>query len=213
MASKLSVYNGALLVLGERKLSSLSEDRAPRRRLDTVWDGGGVKKCLEAGFWNFAMQTVELTYSPSVSPAFGFQCAFDKPTDWVRTFMVSADGSFSRPLIGYEDQGAYWYADIETLYVRYVSDDNQFGGDLSLWTENFTTYVEHYFALKICKSTTNSNTDKTELEQTVRRLLNVARATDAMNETTRFPPEGSWSRARRGGSRTRDGGPTDRLIS
>lgn len=47
MASKLTVYNGALLVLGERKLASLSESTPSRRKLDTVWDDDGVKHCLE----------------------------------------------------------------------------------------------------------------------------------------------------------------------
>jgi hypothetical protein len=76
MASKLSIYNGALLALGERKLSSLTEARGSRRRLDSVWDDGGVKSCLQAGFWNFAMQSIELTYSPSITPAFGYRYAF-----------------------------------------------------------------------------------------------------------------------------------------
>lgn len=211
MTSKLALYNGANLVLGERKLSSLTEGRPSRRRLDSVFDDGGVKSCLQAGFWNFAMQTIELTYSPSITPAFGFQYAFDKPTDWVRTFMVSQEGSFSCPYLGYEDQGAYWYADVDTLYIRYVSDDAEFGGDLSLWPENFTRYAEHYFAWRITKATSNSNTDKDLLAADLKRLLNVARATDAMDETTRFPPQGSWSRARQG-TRRSDGGRTDRLT-
>lgn len=211
MSSKLALYNASNLILGERKLSSLTENRPSRRRLDSVFDDGGVKSCLQSGFWNFAMQTVELTYSPSVSPAFGFQYAFDKPTDWVRTFMVSQEGSFACPYLGYEDQGAYWYADIDTLYVRYVSDDAELGGDLSLWPENFTRYVEHYFAWRIAKATSNSNTDKEQLAVEMKRLLNVARATDAMDETTRFPPQGSWVRSRRGG-RGSDGGRTDRLT-
>lgn len=211
MSDKLSLYNAALLALGERKLSSLTENRAPRRRLDSVWDGGGVKFCLQQSFWNWAMQTVELTFSPSVTPAFGFRYAFDKPTDWVRTFMVSADETFSVPLLEFEDQAAYWWANVNTLYVRYVSDDNAYGMDLSLWPENFTRYVEHYFALRICKAETNSNTDKDQLERDVKRYLNIAKATDAMDETTRFPPPGSWASARRGRNR-RDGGSSGSLI-
>jgi hypothetical protein len=212
MASKLSVYQSALLVLGERKLSSLTEERAPRRRLDSVWDDGGVKSCLQAGFWNFAMRAVELSYSPSITPAFGLRYAFDKPTDWVRTWMVSCDDRFTEELHGYEDEGAYWYADPDTIWVRYVSSDTSWGMDLSLWPENFTRYVEHYFAWRICKGTTGSNTDKETLGAEMLRLLKIARATDAMDETTRFAPEGSWSKARRGWGSRRDRGSRGSLI-
>jgi|AGTN01.3.fsa_nt_gi hypothetical protein len=212
MADKLSVYNGALLALGERKLVSVTENRASRRRLDSVWDANGVKSCLQAGFWNFAMRALELSFSPSITPAFGLRYAFDKPSDWVRTWLVSGDDRFTEELRGYEDEGAYWYADPDTIWVRYVSNDSQLGGDLSLWPENFTRYVEGYFAWRICKSTTGSNGDKDSLGAEMERLLKRARATDAMDETTRFPPEGSWSKSRRGWGSRRDRGNRGSLI-
>lgn len=211
MPSKLSVYNAALEVLGERKLASLSENRAPKRRLDSVWDDGGVKACLEQGFWNFAMADSEITHSPSVNPAYGFLYAFDKPTDWCRTFMVSADETYSVQLLEFEDQAAYWWANCDPLYVRYVSNDASYGMDLSLWTESFTRYVAHYFAWRICKSTTGSNTDKDQIEKEANKLLVRAKSTDAMNETTRFPERGTWSTSRLGNTR-RDRGPRGNLI-
>lgn len=213
MASKLSVYNGACLALGERKLSSLAENRPSRRRLDSVWDDDGVKSCLQAGFWNFAMQSIELTHSPSIDPAFGFRYAFDKPTDWARTALVSADENFADELLNYEDQGVYWYADCDPIYVRYVSDDNAFGMDLANWPANFTRYVEHYFAMRICKATNNSTADTEALEAKVKRLLNEAKATDAMDESTKLLRPGSWSRARQGSSSgRRDRGSRGQLI-
>lgn len=212
MASKLSVYNDALEVLGERKIAALTENRAPRRRLDSVWDGGGVKHCLEQGFWNFAMADEQVTHSPSVTPAYGFQFAFDKPTAWRRTFMVSADETYSLQLLEFEDQGSYWWANCDPLYVRYVSSDDAYGMDLSLWTEKFSRYVSHYFAWRICKSTTGSNEDKDRIAKEANKLLIDARATDAMNETTRFPERGTWSTSRLGGQSRRDGGPRGNLI-
>lgn len=213
MASKLSLYNSALEVLGERKLASLAENRAPRRRLDSVWDDGGVKYCLEQGFWNHAMADIEITHSPSVAPAYGFRFAFNKPTDWCRTFMISADETYSIQLLEFEDQVGYWFANCDPLYVRYVSADIARGLDLTLWPEKFTRYVAHYFAWRICKSTTGSGADKDQLGKEAAKLLVDAQATDAMNETTRFPEPGTWSRSRRA-SRTsrRDNGPRGNLI-
>lgn len=213
MASKLSVYNAALLILGERKLNSLSESRASRRRLDSVWDGDiGVLYCLQQGLWNHAMCTAELTYSPSVSPAFGYSYAFDKPTDWVRTALCSDDENFCNLRFDYRDEGAYWLANPDTIYVRYVSKDTDYGLDLSLWPPNFTAYVAHHFAAEICLATTNSESKKAELDKLVKRKLNGARAHDAMDETPQSLPAGSWSRARHGGGGSNDGGSRSRLI-
>ena len=60
MASKLILYNDALLLAGERSLANLSEDTEPRRLLDQVWNNGGVNLCLEEAQWEFAMRTVRV---------------------------------------------------------------------------------------------------------------------------------------------------------
>ena len=83
MPSKLSIYNGALTIIGERKLASLTENREPRYKLDEIWDNDMIDRCLQMGQWKFAKRTVELTASPSVTPSFGFQYAFEQPADHV----------------------------------------------------------------------------------------------------------------------------------
>jgi hypothetical protein len=204
MPSKLSVYNGACLALGERKLASLSENVAMRRRLDTAWDNEAVSECLSRGLWNFALRSIELTYSPSITPDFGHRYAFDKPTDWVRTALVATDEFFRHAMTGYVDEASYWFADIDTIFVRYVSSDTQYGADLSLWPPNFTRFVEHSLAEKVAKSTTSSDADVEGLERKVKRLLLKARSTDAMDEATQTIPS-RWAAARIA-SRSRENG-------
>ena len=53
---KLDIYNDALIVLGSRRLLTLSEDRKPRHVLDDVWgtDNKIVIRALERADWNFA---------------------------------------------------------------------------------------------------------------------------------------------------------------
>lgn len=212
MASKLSLYNGALLILGARKLTSLSQNVASRRRLDTVWDGDtGVLRCLEQGLWNFAMRTVSLSFSPSVDPEFGYTYAFDKPEDWVNTAQMSDDENFCG-VLDFEDKGTYWYADPETIYAKIVSKDTAYGLDLSLWTPGFTEYAEHHFASKICKATTGSEQETLDLVGLTEKKLRLARSKDAMNEGPKTPPPGTWSRSRRGNSSSRERGKLNRLI-
>jgi hypothetical protein len=194
MASRLSLYQSAALVVGERKPASLSENSPVRRRLDTVWDDQGVRKCLKRGFWNFAMRSVKFDYSPSIEPSFGYRRAFNKPTDWVRTYIVTSDEHFRNP-IRYVDESGFWFADYDVIFVRFVSDDQDYGGDLSAWAENFTEFAAHWFASKIVNATTGTATELDRLDAKVKRLLLAARSTDAMDEPVQYP-QSRWAGAR-----------------
>ena len=215
MASKLLVYNASLLLVGERKLASLTENREPRRLLDDVFDGGAVKTCLEAGFWNFGTRALKIEFDPSVAPDFGFTRAFAKPPDWVRTAVVSASEYFKPPFKGHQfaDEAGFWFADIRVLYAKIVSDGADYGGDLGTWPESFARYFENYLASRIAWKITRSKETVTAINDELKRLLKGAAAKDAMNEGAAFSPEGSWNRARRGrGAGRRDGGSRSQLI-
>jgi hypothetical protein len=198
MATKLSLYNGALLMLGERAIAALSEDREPRRLLDLVWDNGGVRTCLETGLWNFAMRSMRIEYDPNLAPDFGFRRAFAKPEDWVRTGVAAVDAYF-RPLKAHEfaDEADYWFADVDTLYVKMVSDGAEYGSNFSAWPESFSRYVETYLAVRIAGKLTRSGSLVQALKDDLKRLKTAALAKDANNEGAAFPPEGSWNRSRR----------------
>src|SRR3990172_7607076 len=156
MADRLSLYNAALTFCGERVLASLTESREPRRLLDQVWDDGGVNLCLEAGQWRFAMRAVSLDYDPDITPAFGLIRAFAKPTDWRATSAVCSDEYMNTPLLQYVDEAGYWYADLDTIYVRYVSSDAAFGNNFSLWPTRFFDFAACHFATKIVLKLTSS---------------------------------------------------------
>lgn len=198
MTSKLSLYNNALMLLGERKLANLTENRESRRALDAAWDDGAVSYCLEQGLWNFAIRSVQIDYSPSIEPDFGYQYAFNKPEDWVRTAAVCSDDRYNNPVTQYTDETGYWWADLQTLYIRFVSDDVSFGNDLSLWPQTFTKFVEAYLAEQICPRITQSDGTLDRIQKKAKKLLIDARSKDAMNEPQRFLPRGSWTSARLG---------------
>lgn len=204
-ATKLGLYNGALRILKERKLASLSENREPRRLLDDVWgDGstnGAVRYCLEMGQWTFATRSAQVDYSPSITPGFGHRYAFDQPSDMVRVTAVCADEYYTQPLLEYVDERRYWYASQPTIYVKYISNDANYGADLSLWPESFVKVVEAYLAKEIAGSLTQGD-DKVRLAEALwDQAKKEARSADAMNKPTVFPPPGSWVSSRRGNSR------------
>lgn len=209
MSAQLDLYNAALLFCGERFLGSLTENREPRRLLDQVWATGGVKLMLEKGQWNFATRTQQLDFDSGISPGFGYQYAFDQPDDYCNTRAVCADEYFRQPLIRHVFEGGYWYADLQTIYVRYVSDDVNYGMNMNKWPQTFLEVVACHFASKIVLKLGNDASEKQRLETMTEKLLKKAKNSSAMQEPTQFPAPGSWSRSRQRYSNYSDGGNGD----
>ena len=207
MATQLEVFNSALLLLktGPISQSELTNGSVERARiLNTAWTGA-VRRCLEMGLWKFAIRSVLVDSSPSVSSDFGFTYAFDHASDYVRTCAVCSDEFFRNPLTDrdYSDEGGFWWANIDPIYVQYISDDIEFGADLGLWPSSFQNYVEHYLAHRSAGALKG---DVEDLERQTKAALNTARSHDAMNGPTRTLPMSSWNAARLGGRGRRDGG-------
>lgn len=210
--SRIDIYNDALLIIGERFLSSLTEDREPRRLLDHVWNNDGVRDCLESGQWYFATRTIRIDFDPGVDPEFGYRYAFEKPSDWVLTSALSADEFFEVPLNSYFDEADYWYADLTVLFVRYISIDGGYGFDFSRWPKKFTKFVSAHFASEIIQKI---DPERYDAVMKIRdKRLTDAKNNDAMADPPQFPAQGSWSISRSRGYSTsrRDRGNRGSLI-
>lgn len=211
--TKLQLYNIAMLALGDRRLETLTDDRAERRDLDEVYTRGkgAVTRLLEQGQWNWAMRAVKLDRSASITPEFGFAYAFDIPTDYVRLNMISAGERFMKPLDFYEFEGEYIYADVDPLYIRYVSNANDWGGDFSRWPDTFSEWAGHWLATQIAYRTKGAD-EIDRLEARTKKLLIDARSKDVSAEPPRWPPLSSWASSRLGRSSRRDRGQTGSLT-
>ncbi len=196
MTDKLSLYKGTLRVLGERPIASLTEDRPPRHTLDDIWDSGIIDLALQAGFWHFAMRTIQIEYTGDFTPPFGYQRAFEKPADWIRTAAISLDDYFNTPLNRFADEAGYWFADQDTLYIKFISNREDFGGDIGKWPINFCRYFETLMAAEAAERITQNRVKKGDLVQIAESLATKARSTDAMNQPVSFPPRGNWATAR-----------------
>ena len=213
MTTKLKLYNQTLRILGERKLARVDENRSLRHVMDDEWDDDFVDGVLDSGYWNFAMRTAQISYNPSIEPDFGYQHAFDKPSDWIRTWQVSGDEYFHLPLNQYADEQDYWFSDLDVIYVRYVSNDDQYGANIAEWPHAFAEFAAHEMAWKIVRLATASETKKQELKQERKEARAHALSVDAANQPVSRPPPGRWVQSRRQGIRTRwDGGNRHRLI-
>lgn len=214
-ASRLTLYNDALLLAGERALASLTEANEPRRLLDQIYNNQGIDACLEEGQWEFAMRTVRIDYDPGITPSYGFNRAFDKPTDWILTSGLCSDEFFRVPVLRYVDEAGFWYSDLDSLYVRYVSNDATYGYDMSKWPPSFKDFVAAHFASQLVLKTSN---DESRLNMFINpanpmhsirgRALLKAKSKCAMASPTMLSAQGNWSKSRMRGTNRRDGGGT-----
>ena len=206
ITDRLQVYNTALLLCGERSLGSLTEDREPRRNLDQAWNGGAVDKCLEEGQWRFAMRTVQIDSDPSIAPDFGYRNAFNKPEDWVVTSAVCEEEYFRTPLTAYTDEADCWFSDLDTIYVKYVSNDVLWGMNIGKWPQAFADFVSAHLASRIIIKLSESEEKMKAIMGLREKFKREAKNAAAMSEPTRFAARGTWSRARTKGSKRSDGG-------
>lgn len=204
MPDKLSIYNGALRLLGERKLSSLTEDRPARYYLDDAWDDGLIQDCLEEGYWNFATRTIMATAETGIEPEFGYRHAFQKPTDYVKLKAISVDEYFRNTLHDYSDETNYWYCDYDVLYIQYISNDVDYGNNIGKWTQSFEKFVKATLADEVKELVTGNDGKYERVKQALKDAKTNARSKDAMNRPTKFGQTGSWVSARMNGSVNKD---------
>jgi hypothetical protein len=203
MTTKLSLINNALRLLKTRKLTEselVNNSREPARISNEAWDADFVRGCLERGNWRFAIRARQILADAGIDPQFdgsGFQYAFAKDEDWVRTVGVYSDPNMQTSYNDYNDESGYLFANVDTLYVRFVSDDSGYGGDLSKWPRSFQKFAEADLASLIAGPMTQSGAEMLDLSD---RYLKDALSLDVFNEPSRRAPYSSWVSARMGGS-------------
>lgn len=171
-----------------------------------------VKACLEQGQWKFALRSSKLVYSPSVTPAFGFPRAYEKPTDVVRIVKFCSDEFFKEPLLEYAEEAGWWYTSTDEIYITYVSNHVNFGMDYTHWPESYVDYLCLYMAVQAAPRITQAKNDVKDLEKKMEAARKNALSKDAMQGPTVFPPQGTWVKARSGRGWGRERGNGGQLI-
>lgn len=204
--TQVGIYNLALGFLGERSALTIADATEPVRVLNGYWDHAS-KFCLEQGHWKFAEREAVLTPSLTELPTSGMANAFAKPTDYVRMNSLCADEFFQNPIIHIHERGLFWYCELDTLYIRYVSNDEDYGMDVTLWPETFVLYVALYLAIlgvpRIAPDKKNEVITAPGNVGIVEAKRN-ALAKDAVAGPIQFIQQGNWATSRSTGTRGRN---------
>ncbi len=196
MASKLTLYQHAALLLKQQWIAALTDSDEMRQALDIVYDDA-LAYMLQQGAWKFANRSVAIQASTTVVPSFGYAQAFVKPSDYVRTIFIAGNGDFNPLLNAYDHDNSYWYADVGVLYVQYVSNGNAYGLNLGVWPATYTLAVEHELAYRVAPHITTMDAGALkDFERRKNNAMRDARSKDAMEQPARYQPMGRLVRAR-----------------
>lgn len=192
-ATKLSIYQDALRLLADARLDVITDDVESRYALDDAW-AESVSFVLRHAAWRFALKTVALSTSMGALP--GFDSAYSRPTDWLRThaLFVLADKS-ERP-VDVREQGLLFSANNNTapVYIRYVSTDFL---DPALannpWPEHFARAAAAYLAFQVAERVTGERSAASRMSTVFSQHLAEAVTRDAL-------PENPWLAAQLDGT-------------
>lgn len=202
MASQVDVFNRALVIIGEKRVSSPSEDTKAARELSAIWDTTR-EGLLRAYRWSFAMKRAQLA-PLATPPAWGFSLQFPLPSDFLRLdqagdFFVglsTADyvgASEAAYAIERSTSGRVILTDMQNpLNIRYVSN-------VTVPTEFdplFTEALAAKLGLDAGAALTDSSSKVEKAERAFERAIAAAIRVNAIERPPETQPDGAWVAAR-----------------
>jgi hypothetical protein len=85
---------------------------------------------------------------------------------------------------------AIWNTDIETIYVKYISNDVTYGLNLGLYPENYCSALGAHLALRSALPITRDKVTRNDLIALKREALATSRRLDAVDESVKSKPVG-----------------------
>lgn len=125
MASPLDICNSALIKLGARQITALTQDIKEARLCNTRYPF--IRDMvLENGNWNFATKRAELAQLVT-SPVWGFDYAFQIPADCLSIIDIE------HPEIEWQEEGDTIVSNSSTMKIKYIRKED----NVSLFTPMF----------------------------------------------------------------------------
>ncbi|QDP61488.1 MAG: hypothetical protein Unbinned8596contig1000_1 [Prokaryotic dsDNA virus sp.] len=145
---QLAIYNGALQLIGERRLESLNENREPRHELDAIWELEPAYYCAELIKPLFATKLIKLD-SPTTSADHDYNYVHSLPSTYIDIVSLHQDGKLDQRVERFVRDGDTILCDLQTVYLRYI--DETLVDVLTSWNQSFTRLVIAYTAFELAQ--------------------------------------------------------------
>lgn len=175
MATKITIANNALALLGDDPISDFSEGTTRSALVRDMYENvrDSVLRML---FWNCAIKRINMSPETS-SPAFGFTYQYQLPADWVRTKSISA----MRDVFDYRIEGRKILTDLESIQLTYVYRND----DPSTYDAGLIDVLTFSLAAALAYPITKSTTQAQYMEQKAGAALRSAKSSDAQDDVQR----------------------------
>ena len=170
---KLGLYNNSLLLIGQRRLTGLTEDREPRYLLDDAYDLGAIEYCLEVVKPVFSRKTVTLS-STTPSSEHDLDNVYTLPSDYLSVVDVYSDSKLDQEISRYIIEGNTLSCEYATIYIRYISNDHV--SSFTNWSQAFTRVVSAFLAREISVKLAPNRTE--EIDAKLLNRIDVAKGLD-----------------------------------
>lgn len=170
MASKATIFNMALNLLGQDPIADPDGSGVPESALRQAYDICR-KSLLEQHPWNFAIKRVALD-KESEAPAMEYTAAFGLPSDCLRIIEVY------NPTSSYKEEYGLILSDDSTMKIKYIRDEQ----DTSRFSALFTELLAYDIAIASEYKITNQQSLQQLLQTKRRELLIKAKMVDAQKD-------------------------------
>lgn len=179
MASKISICNQALTMLGSNLISQFSELSTEANACRALWDG--VRDAvLRAHLWDCATKRVVLD-PLSDAPAFGYGSAFALPGDCLRVISTTSDASYQP----YSVEAGNILADASTISLLYIYRNEE----PETWDAGLCDVMVAAMAAELAYPLAREQA--APMRQEYMRRLRMARQTDSQQGTVGRLPVGA----------------------
>ena len=175
MASAVSICSNALLLLGDKPISSFSENTDRAQLCSNLWESArdSILRCHP---WNCAIKRVSLS-PEAVRPAFGFSHQFALPGDWLRNVLIN---DVHYEVVDHTVESGKLLMDGTTLNLRYIWRNT----DPANWDAMLVEAAELKMAARLAYPITQSTTKQQFQTQLLEAFLRKARAVDGQDESS-----------------------------
>jgi len=197
MASQLEIANWALMLIGEKRLSSLSDDNANAENISAAWDFLR-DRALRRQAWHFAIERTSLA-ADATAPDWGFDYRYALAGDVVKVLQVSEYypgvdlGDYrNSDTAQHRIEGRYILTDIGApLYVKWVVNSV----DVGEWDPSFAALMAADIAEYLAPRTVQSDATSQRIAAWRAEAMAEANATNAVEDPPEPVADDSWMAA------------------
>jgi len=188
MATTITIINSALTKLGQRTITTLSDDsksaRLAARTYEAIRDD-----LLRDHPWNFAIKRTALSAS-TTTPAWGYDYYYPVPSDFLKLVELYNPSVYPYSIETHDDTGTVIATDLSSpIYIRYIARIT----DANLMDTKFREILAAKYAAEWAEPLTGSKDLREDAAEIFQKKLHDAKNVDAQEDSVlQHDEENSW---------------------